>query len=131
MGCCFRFAHRNGEAESCYRRAIELRRDLVRGPGSGGGDTGARADVSGEVNNFSRLLATVQILAGMREGAGRRAEAEDLFRQLDDDVVALAARFSGPDFQSLRSMLSESCGGIRLPPRRTGDGGWSRIAGGR
>ena len=36
MGCCFRFAYRNGEAESCYRRAIQLRRDLVRGTGSVG-----------------------------------------------------------------------------------------------
>jgi tetratricopeptide (TPR) repeat protein len=107
MGCCFRFAYRNGEAESCYHRAIELRRDLIRGPGPGGGDTGVRADVAGEVDNFSRLLATVEILASVREEAGRRAEAEDLFRQMNDDVVALAARFSGPDFQSLRSLLSE------------------------
>jgi eukaryotic-like serine/threonine-protein kinase len=120
MGCCCRFALRNEEAESCYRRAIELRRELVRGPHSGGGDTGARADVSVEVDNFSRLLATVRILAGMREGAGRRAEAEDLFLQLNDDVVALAARFSGPDFQSLRSMLSELL--RRNPSPATPDG---------
>ncbi len=39
MGCCFRFAYRNGEAESCYRRAIQLRRDLVRGTGSVGAPT--------------------------------------------------------------------------------------------
>ena len=70
MGCCFRFADRNEEAESWYRRAIELRRDLVRGTGSGGVDTGARADVAGEVSNFSLLVNTVQILAGMLEGRG-------------------------------------------------------------
>ena len=35
MGCHLRFTHRYEEAEHFYRRAIELRRDLVRGRGSG------------------------------------------------------------------------------------------------
>ena len=84
-----------------YRRAIQLRaRDLVRGPGSGGGDTGPGADIAGEVSNFTLMVDTVQILADMEERTGGRAEAERLFRQLEDDVIAMAARFSGPDFLS-------------------------------
>ena len=35
MGCYLRFTHRPQEAEQFYRRAIELRRDLVRGTGAG------------------------------------------------------------------------------------------------
>jgi tetratricopeptide (TPR) repeat protein/predicted Ser/Thr protein kinase len=107
MGCVFRFAGRNAEAESWYRRAIEIRRNLIRGTGPGGVHTGARADVAGEVSNFSRLIYTVQILAGMQEDVGRKAEAESLRHQLKDDVAALAARFSGPDFQGLRKMLAD------------------------
>jgi serine/threonine protein kinase len=106
MGCCYRFAYRNGEAEACYRRAIQLRSDLVRGPGPGSAHTGFPADVAGEVYNFTRLVDTVHTLAAMEEGAGRRAEAEGLLRQLKDDVVALAARFSGPDFRGLRTMFT-------------------------
>ena len=34
MGCYLRFTHRPQEAERFYRRAIELRRDLVRGNGA-------------------------------------------------------------------------------------------------
>jgi tetratricopeptide (TPR) repeat protein len=104
MGCCLRFAGRDEEARSWYRRAIQMRRDLARG--TGGVNTGAGADVASEVSNFTRLVATVQILADIEERAGRRAEAESLFPQLKDDAVALAARFPGPDFQGLRTMLA-------------------------
>jgi tetratricopeptide (TPR) repeat protein len=107
LGCCFRFANRDGDAESYYHHAIQLRRGLVRGPRSGGVPNGARADVTGEADNFCRLVDTVQILAAMEEGARRRAEAEDLLRQLEDDVKAMAARFSGPESEGLRSMLAQ------------------------
>ncbi len=107
QGCCYRFAFREGEAESCYRRAIQLRRDLVRAKGSGGVHSGARVDAAGEVHNFQFLIDTVQVLAAMDEDKGRRAEAEGLVRQLEDDIVALTARFSGPDFQVLRRNLAE------------------------
>jgi eukaryotic-like serine/threonine-protein kinase len=106
QGCCYRFASREGDAESCYRRAIQLRRDLVRAKGSGGANSGAHVDQAGEVSNFARLIGTVQTLAGIQQRAGRRAEAEGIVRQLEDDVVAAAARFSGPDFASLRSKLA-------------------------
>jgi serine/threonine protein kinase/Flp pilus assembly protein TadD len=102
MGCCYRFAHRNGEADACYRKAIELRRDLIRGPRSGG-----HVDVDGEVDNFQRLVGTVEMLAGTETERKRHAEAERLIRQLDDDVSALAALSSRPEFQRLRTMLIE------------------------
>ncbi len=107
LGCCFRFANRDGDAESYYRHAIDLRRGLVRGPRAGGVQTAERADVAGEFDNFKLLIETVQILAGMEEDAGRRPEAESLLRQLEDDVVAFAARFPRPAFEGLRSMLAQ------------------------
>ena len=106
MGCCDRFAGLNEEAESWYRRAIQIRRDLARGLGAGEFDSGSGTDVAGEVGNFTFLVSTVQILADMEERTGRRAEAQGQFRQLEDDVVAFAARFSGPERQGVRKMLA-------------------------
>ena len=108
MGCCFRFAYRNGEAETCYRRAIQLRRDLVRGKGRGRAVAGEHVDAAGEVSNFSRLVSTVQILAGMRRNEGRAEEAEGLIGDLERDSAALAARFPGPEFQELRRKLADA-----------------------
>jgi tetratricopeptide (TPR) repeat protein len=107
MGCCFRFAERDGEAESAYRRSIELRRALVRGCTPGGMPVGPDADLAGEVDNFSRLLSTVELLAGMYQDNGRRPESEALERELEGDIVALAARTSGPEFRGLRSLLTK------------------------
>jgi serine/threonine protein kinase len=120
MGCCFRFAHRDEDAASWYHRAIQIRRDLVRGPGSGGVHTGVVADEAGEVSNFSRLVGTVQVLAEILEGAGRREEAKSLRLQLKDDVAALARRFSGPDFQELRRKLANCL--VHGPSATTPDG---------
>jgi tetratricopeptide (TPR) repeat protein len=102
FGCCLRFAHNDAGAEPFYRRAIQLRRDLLRGTGSAGvADAGVRGDLGSDLNI---LVNTVHLLAGMLDDRGRKAEAEDLRRQLEDDVVALAARFPGPNSQGLRKM---------------------------
>ena len=105
LGCCLRFDNRDAEAEPCYQRSIQLRRELVRGTGSGGAtDASARADLARDLN---RLVDTVHILGSMLENRGQRAEAQSLRRQLEDDIVALAARFSGEQFHGLRKMLAD------------------------
>jgi serine/threonine protein kinase len=113
MGCCFRFGGRNDEAESWYRRAVKLRRNLVRDPG--GIDVRDREAIDGVVSNFTRLYATVQILASILGQTGRRAEVESMDRPLEEDIVALAKRFAGPEYQRLRMMLAQTLLG-RLSP---------------
>jgi eukaryotic-like serine/threonine-protein kinase len=120
QGCCCRFASRDQEAERCYRRAIQLRRELIRGSGSDGVPIQGHLDIAGESSNFSLLLGTVQVLAGMLEMAHRQSEAEELQRQLKDDVVALAARFPGADFEDVRRKLAEPL--VRIPPANTPEG---------
>ena len=103
MGCYLRFTHRPDEAERYYRRAVQLRRDLVRGTGPGGvADSRSRADATDELADPLMLVYTVQTVAGMLDAAGRVAEAERMLGQLEEDVVALAARYSGPEFQGRR-----------------------------
>ena len=58
MGCYLRFTQRPKEAEQFYRRAIELRRDLVRGNGFAGvSESRLRNDVSAEGDDPSLLGA--------------------------------------------------------------------------
>ncbi|HZW33608.1 MAG TPA: protein kinase, partial [Isosphaeraceae bacterium] len=104
-GCCSKFAGRFEEAERNYGRAIQLWRELIRGTGSGDAATaGTRADLAHELN---RLVDTVHILGDLLETRGKSAEAESLRRQLEEDIVALAAQFSGERFQGLRKMLAD------------------------
>ena len=108
MGCCLRSALRLEEAEPLYRRTIEIRRELLCGTGaSSGGTVHAQADVAGELDDLSYLVNTVYLVAGMLDGKGRVAEAEGMRRQLKEDIVATAARFSGPEFQSRRRTWAE------------------------
>ncbi|HKI20314.1 MAG TPA: protein kinase, partial [Isosphaeraceae bacterium] len=105
MGCCLRSALRDEEAEPLYRRAIQIRRELLGGTGSCcAADIRARADVAGELDDLPYLVSTVHFMTGMLDGKGRVAEADRMRRQLEDDIVAVAARLSEPNFQSRRRM---------------------------
>ena len=64
MGCYLRFTQRPEEAEQFYKRAIELRRDLVRGNGFAGvSESRLRNDVSAEGDDPSLLVLTVNLVA--------------------------------------------------------------------
>jgi len=116
MGCCLRSALRTDEAESLYRRSIQIRRELLRGTGSGGvADVRARADVCGELDDLPYLVSTVHLMAGLLDGKGRVAEAEGLRRQLEDDIVAVAARLAEPKFQQRRQTWAGQLIDGRLP----------------
>jgi serine/threonine protein kinase len=105
MGCCVRTAlPGSDESDSLYRRAIEIRRELLCSKSSDRtADASAGADVAGEVDDLPYLVSTVHLMATLLEAKGKGTEAEQLRRQLHNDVVSAAARFSGPQFQSRRS----------------------------
>jgi tetratricopeptide (TPR) repeat protein len=113
MGCYLRFTQRPQEAERSYRRAIELRRDLVRGT-SAGGVAGARPriDDPGAREDPLLLVYNVEIVSMMRDQAGRGEEAEILYSQLEDDFAVVAKRFSGPEFQERRREWANELLGI-------------------
>jgi tetratricopeptide (TPR) repeat protein len=103
MGCFLRFTHRPQDAERCYRNAIDLRRDLIRGIGSGVvADAGPRIDDPDEREDLLLLAYTVQVVSSMMQAAGRAEEAESLRHRLVDDFIVAADRFSGPEFQAHR-----------------------------
>ena len=65
MGCCLRMAVRTEEAESLYRRSIQIRRELLRGTSSGGRwRRRARTDAPGELEDLLYLVSTVHLMAG-------------------------------------------------------------------
>jgi tetratricopeptide (TPR) repeat protein len=116
MGCCLMSAGRIEEAMSQYGRAIEIRRELLQGTrtGSDPGDRG-RANVDEELDDLPYLVSMVHIMTELLEAKGKDAEAEGLRRQLDDDVVAVAARFSGPEYQPRRRLWAMQLTSGRLP----------------
>jgi len=116
MGCCLRSARQLGESEAQYRRAIEIRRELLRGPDPAGiADIRTRADMAGELADLPYLVSTVHLMAQMLDSKGQVAEAEGLRRQLADDIAAVAARFSGPKFRSRRRMWAMQLTTGQLP----------------
>ena len=116
MGCCLRSALRNEEAESLYRRAIQIRRELLHGTSSGSvADGRDQADVAGELDDVLYLVSTVHLMAGLLEGKDQVAEAEVLRRQLEDDIVAVAARLSEPEYQQRRRMWANRLTTGQLP----------------
>jgi tetratricopeptide (TPR) repeat protein len=103
MGCCLLSAGRTEEALSRYRRAIQLRRELVRDTNSSRSPDGqAGSYVEEELDDLPHLVSMVQLVTMLMEAKGQLAEAECLRKQLEDDVVAVAGRLSGPEFQSRR-----------------------------
>jgi len=116
LGCCLRSALRDDEAEPLYRRSIEIRRELLRGTGTGGvADVRARPDAAGELDDLPYLVGTVHVVAEMLDGKGRVAEAEGLRQQLEDDIVAVAARLSEPKFKSRRRTWAEQLTTGQIP----------------
>src|SRR5262249_13524968 len=88
MACCLVSALRTEEAESLYRSAIQIRRELLRGTSSGSPvEVPARADVAGELDDLPYLVSTVHLMTGILDVKGRVAEADGLRRQLEDDIV--------------------------------------------
>jgi tetratricopeptide (TPR) repeat protein len=51
-----------------------------------------------------------------QDDAGRTEEAERMRRQLEDDIAALAARFSGPEFHARRHQWAEAIASNQSPP---------------
>jgi len=115
MGCCMRSALRPEEAESLYRRAIQIRRELLRGTTSGNADVRNQADVPAELDDLLYLVSTVHLMAGLLNAKGRGAEADELRRQLKDDIAAVAARLSEPEFQTRRRMWADKLTSGQLP----------------
>jgi serine/threonine protein kinase len=102
MGCYLRFTNRPQEAERLYGRAIDLRRDLIMGKNADGTGVPPRISSLAEREDVMLLVYTAEIVASMTEGDGQVAEAERIRRQLEDDVLAIAARYSGPMFEGQR-----------------------------
>ena len=88
MGCYLRFTQRPTEAEQFYRRAMELRRDLICGKGAGD-VPGARPhlDDRGAREDPTNLVYTVDIVGMMMAQAGRGEETDKMYRQLEDDFT--------------------------------------------
>jgi serine/threonine protein kinase len=102
-GCYLRFTNCGQEAERSYRRAIELRRDLVLGtdPGSVAGSR-PRVDDPEESEDVMLLVYTVQVVAEMMKSSGREAAVDRLHQQLEDDIRAAGVRYSGPEYWKMR-----------------------------
>jgi eukaryotic-like serine/threonine-protein kinase len=116
FGCCLRSGGQIAEAESLYRRAIQIRRELLRGTrSSSAGGRRAPADVPGELDDVPYLVSMVHLVSGMADRAGDAAEAARLRRQLEDDVVAVAARLSQPEQQARRRLWAAQLTSGQLP----------------
>jgi serine/threonine protein kinase len=116
MGCCLMSASGFAAAEPLYRRAIEIRRDMLRGLGTVAVVDGqAQTDVTGEITNLHTLVLWVHQVARLLDANGRAKEADSLRRQLDDDIAAVAARMSKPEFVAQRPILAHELMNTKLP----------------
>ena len=89
--------NRQQEAKPHYQRAVQLLRDQIREAGT---DTHATEGVNNVLSDLGSMAAMVQDLASLFETTGQAREADEIRRQLDDDINVLAARFSEPDHGS-------------------------------
>jgi serine/threonine protein kinase len=112
MGCHLRFSHCDKDAEAYYRRAIDLRRSLIRNCNRRAPAALPFDDLSGEHDDPMRLTFTVQTVAMLMASSGREAEADALYDQLEEDFRGVAERYQGPTYRDLRrnwvSQLLES-----------------------
>ena len=89
----------NAAAKPYYQRAVRLWREQIRDArASDGNDTEALAPegATSVLSDLGSLASSVDALANILEGLGERSAAEDVRRQLDDDINALAVMFSAP-----------------------------------
>jgi serine/threonine protein kinase len=121
MGCCYLTAERQTEAESLYRRAIQIKRELLRGTGETA-DVPNQAKTAIESEDLSDLVKTVRTMVALLDNKGKVAEAEAMRRDLEDDIRAIAARFSGPEYVTQRRMwammLNQLTAGEYPPPNQ-------------
>jgi tetratricopeptide (TPR) repeat protein len=116
MACCLRMARDIPEAESLYRRTIEIRRELLLDSGSGTVASGsAGEDAADKLDDLVYLVSTVHLMANLLEARGLSTEAEGLRRQLFDDVTAVAARIKEPKYQTMRRLWSTKIALGQLP----------------
>ncbi len=73
--------------------------------------------VASELNDLNSLAVTVHNLATLLENKGQSRKAEDLRRQLDDDVAVYAAQFLAPSPHQLPSPKFRRDGEISLNQR--------------
>ena len=108
-------AMRYNEAEPLYRRAIQIRRELMLDIGTGSaGDVTSQADLVGESHNLSYLVSNTQILASCLERpAPGLSKAENLKRQHGGRDAAPPARRG---FRRIDRAVVET--GISRPPQQ-------------
>ena len=94
----------------------EVRRELLCGTSTGSvADVRTQPSGPAELDDLLYLVSTVHLMAGLMDDRGHVAEAEDLRRQLKDDLVAAAARLSAPEFQKQRTMWASRLTTGQLP----------------
>jgi tetratricopeptide (TPR) repeat protein len=107
MGCCVLPIDRS-RAESLYSRAVQIRRELLHALGSNSAiQVRGPADVAGELDDLPHLVSTSFLLANLLDQKSQVTEAEAIRRQLESDVVEVAAQLSEPRFQRRRQIWAE------------------------
>ena len=106
MGCCLRTALRLEEAESLYRRAIQIRRELLCGTGSERRRRRPRrTDVPGELDDLLYLVSTVHLMAGLLEARAGWRKPRICAEQLEDDIVAAVRAVVGTEDSRTRRRI--------------------------
>jgi eukaryotic-like serine/threonine-protein kinase len=113
-GCCLVSDLRQDEAEPLYRRAIDIRRQLLFGSDADV-PAGKNAGASTEASDFFYLVNTVQLLASLLESKGQEAEADHLRQRLESDVAKIASRLSKPEFLNRRRAMASQLLHIHFP----------------
>ena len=97
---------RSDHALPHYHRAVQLWRDLVRSPGArSDGIVSPRSPDNGageQLRDLYSFADDIHTLAALLEKRGRSQDAEELRRQFDDDVTAMAARLTSPELETRR-----------------------------
>jgi eukaryotic-like serine/threonine-protein kinase len=96
------FTRRSIEAEPHYRRSVGLWRELVADFGERTTLALTPEEMGREPNDLVSFAGNVHVLCAILETKGQAAAAEDLRRQLTDDVTLLAQRLAGPAFREQR-----------------------------
>ncbi|MGP0068698.1 MAG: protein kinase domain-containing protein [Isosphaeraceae bacterium] len=91
------------EAETLYRRAIPIWRELVRNPDPRGVSDALSGPISSaDLHDLLSLVDAVHALNRILDSTRRVDEADELRRQLEDDTAFAAKRLAGPEYQAVR-----------------------------